>query len=70
MKNLWFGAVALLAIAIALPGASHAQTSQALPIPGVDAAIDFPNEHEMPDPNLTYKIVYDIGKASPRNSTT
>ena len=36
------------------------------PFPSVDAAIDFPNEHEMPDPSLTYKIVFDIGKASPK----
>jgi hypothetical protein len=66
MKTLWIGAVAVLAILITLPGSARAQSSQALPIPGVDAAIDFPNEHEMPDPNLTYKIVFDIGKASPK----
>jgi intracellular sulfur oxidation DsrE/DsrF family protein len=66
MKNIWFAAVALLAISIALPGRTHAQTAQALPIPSVDAAIDFPNEHEMPDPSLTYKLVFDIGKAAPK----
>jgi intracellular sulfur oxidation DsrE/DsrF family protein len=64
MKNLWIGAVALFAIVIALPGSAHAQSAQALPIPSVDAAIDFPNEHEMPDPTLTYKIVFDIAKGS------
>ena len=64
MKTLWIGAVAIFAILIALPGSVHAQSSQALPIPSVDAAIDFPNEHEMPDPSLTYKIVFDIGKGS------
>jgi intracellular sulfur oxidation DsrE/DsrF family protein len=66
MKTLWIGAVAVFGILIALPGSAHAQSAQALPIPGVDAAIDFPNEHEMPDPSLTYKIVFDIGKASPK----
>jgi intracellular sulfur oxidation DsrE/DsrF family protein len=66
MKKVWIGAVAVFAILIALPGSTLAQSAQALPIPSVDAAIDFPNEHEMPDPNLTYKIVFDIGKASPK----
>ena len=66
MKTMWIGAVAVLAILIALPGSTHAQSAQTLPIPSVDSAIDFPNEHEMPDPSLTYKIVFDIGKASPK----
>ncbi len=66
MKTLWIGAVAVFAILMALPGSAHAQSAQALPIPGVDAATDFPTEHEMPDPALTYKIVFDIAKASPK----
>jgi len=64
MKKVWIGAVAVCAILIALPGSAYAQSAQTLPIPSVDAAIDFPNAHEMPDPSLTYKIVFDIGKAS------
>ncbi len=63
MKTLWIGAVAVFAILMALPGSARAQS---LPIAGVDAATDFPNEHEMPDPTLTYKIVFDIAKASPK----
>lgn len=66
MKRMWIGTVALFAILIALPGAAHAQSAQALPIPGVDPAIDLPNEHEMPDPSLTYKIVFDIVKETPK----
>jgi intracellular sulfur oxidation DsrE/DsrF family protein len=66
MKKAWIGAVAAFAVLTALPLAMHAQSAQPLPIPSVDAAIDFPNEHEMPDPSLTYKIVFDIGKASPK----
>ena len=62
MKKLWIGVVAVLAIGMALPGLGHAQSAKALPIPSVDAATDFPNEHEMPDPSLVYKIVFDIGK--------
>jgi len=56
----------MVAMLIALPGRTFAQSAQALPIPAADAAIDFPNEHELPDPSLTYKIVFDIGKASPK----
>src|ERR1700693_3985384 len=66
MKTVWIGAVAIFAMLIAVPRSAHAQSAQTLPIPSVDAAIDFPNEHEMPDPTLTYKIVFDIGKASPK----
>ena len=66
MNKLWIVAVAVFAILTVISGPVHAQSSQALPIPSVDAAIDFPNEHEMPDPSLTYKIVFDIGKAAPK----
>jgi intracellular sulfur oxidation DsrE/DsrF family protein len=61
MKTLWIGVVAVFAILFAVPGSARAQS---LPIPSVDAAIDFPNAHEMPDPTLTYKIVFDIGKGA------
>jgi intracellular sulfur oxidation DsrE/DsrF family protein len=64
MKNFWIGAVAAFALLMAHQGPARAQSSQALPIPSVDAATDFPNEHEMPDPSLTYKIVFDIGKGA------
>jgi intracellular sulfur oxidation DsrE/DsrF family protein len=66
MKTLWISAIAVFAFLSTFPGSARAQTAQALPISSVDSAIDFPNEHEMPDPSLTYKIVFDIGKASPK----
>jgi intracellular sulfur oxidation DsrE/DsrF family protein len=66
MKRAWIAAVAALAILMAYPKAAPAQSAQALPIPSVDAAIDFPNAHEMPDPSIVYKIVFDIGKAAPK----
>jgi intracellular sulfur oxidation DsrE/DsrF family protein len=62
MKTSWTGAAVFCAILLAYPGFARAQSASALPIPSVDAATDFPNEHEMPDPSLTYKIVFDIGK--------
>jgi intracellular sulfur oxidation DsrE/DsrF family protein len=66
MKNFWIGALAVFAILMAHQVPARAQSSQALPIPSVDAATDFPNEHEMPDPSLTYKIVFDIAKGAPK----
>src|SRR5579871_3843277 len=62
MKTMWIAAVAFCALVLAHPGVARAQSAQALPIPSVDAATDCPNGHEMPDPSLTYKIVFDIGK--------
>lgn len=67
MKTAWIGAVAALALAMAVPKAARPQSPQALPIPSVDAATDFPNEHEMPDPALVYKIVFDIGKTKAKD---
>ena len=53
MKTLWIGAVAVFAILSAFSGSARAQSAQALPIPSVDASIDFPNTQEMPDQTLT-----------------
>ena len=62
MKISWITALTFCALLFAVPGSARAQTASALPTPSVDSATDFPNEHEMPDPSLTYKIVFDIGK--------
>ena len=66
MKTVWIGTAAAFAILAILPRSARPQSAPALPIPSVDAAIDFPNAHEMPDPGLTYKIVFDIAKAAPK----
>ena len=65
MKTLWISTAVLFAALLVFSGPAHAQSANALPIPGVDAAIDFPNEHEVPDTALVYKVAFDIGKASP-----
>lgn len=59
MKKLVFSGAVLLAIA----GALAAQT---LAIPGGDVAKDVPGAKELPDPNVTYKVVFDIAKAAPK----
>jgi len=66
MKTLWIGSAVMFAALIGLPRSANAQSAQALPIPGVEAATDFPNEHAVPDTNLVYKVAFDIGKASPK----
>lgn len=64
MKRVWIGSVLLLALLFALSGSALAQSAQPLPIPGYEAAKDVPGAHELPDPNMTYKVVFDIGKAA------
>jgi intracellular sulfur oxidation DsrE/DsrF family protein len=66
MKTFWVGVLILCCTLLAAPRAARAQSAQALPIPGVDAAIDFSGEKELPDPNTVYKVAFDIGKASPK----
>lgn len=43
-----------------LVGISAGAMAQELPIPGVDPAKDQQGAHEYPDPNLTYKFVFDL----------
>jgi intracellular sulfur oxidation DsrE/DsrF family protein len=66
MKTVWIGVAVLCATLIGHTLPAHAQSAQALPIPGVEAATDFPDENEVPDVNLVYKVAFDIGKASPK----
>lgn len=56
MRRL-FACAVLMAGLMGLSGAAFAQE---LPIPGVEPARDQPGAHEYPDPNLTYKIVFDL----------
>ncbi len=58
-------AVAVLAAFILLSGSACAQSAQTqtLPIPGY-AARDMPGVKALPDPTMTYKVVFDIGKAA------
>lgn len=64
MRNLMIYAIILLAAPIALAQAALGQSAQALAIPGAAVAKDVPDARELPDPNLTYKIVFDIAKGA------
>ena len=54
---------AVLAAFIGLAGSSYAQQ---LAVPDGPVARDVPGAKELPDPNRMYKVVFDIGKASPK----
>jgi intracellular sulfur oxidation DsrE/DsrF family protein len=62
MKKYWMCA----ALLVALIGFSGWAGAQALPVPGYEAAKDLPGAKELPDPSMTYKVVFDIGKAAPK----
>lgn len=56
----------VLCIAFLLPAFGSAQS---LPIPGGDVAKNVPGAHELPDPHLTYKVVFDLATAAPNVDT-
>jgi len=64
MRRLLIGGATLMAALIGLSGSARAQSAQTLPIPGYEAAKDLPGAKELPDPSMTYKVVFDIGKGA------
>ena len=65
MKKLWICAAVLTAL-IGFLDSVRAQSAQNLPVPGYEAAKDVPGAKELPDPSMTYKVVFDIGTAAPK----
>jgi len=45
-------------------GLAWTQGSTALPVASVGAAADIPGAHELPDPNMTYKVVFSVATAA------
>jgi len=64
MRRLLTGGATVLAVLIGLYGSAFAQSAQTLPIPGYEATKDIPGAKEAPDPSVTYKVVFDIGKGA------
>jgi intracellular sulfur oxidation DsrE/DsrF family protein len=54
---------AILAAFVGMAGLARAQQ---LALSGGPVAVDVPGAKELPDPNRMYKVVFDIGKASPK----
>ena len=66
MKRVSIGRAVALAAFLGLSATAYAQSGQPLPIPGGEVAKDVPGAKELPDPNLTYKVVFDIATAAPK----
>ena len=65
MRTMRIGAAALMAVTIGNCELAFAQSTSALPIPGYEAAKDVPGAHELPDPTLIHKVVFDLAQAAP-----
>ncbi|MGA2878146.1 MAG: DsrE family protein [Bryobacteraceae bacterium] len=66
MKTSLFSSAAVFAALIGLSGSALAQPDQPLAIPGGEVARDVPGAKELPDPNMIYKVVFDIATAAPK----
>lgn len=55
------------AAALVLGGAASVG-AQTLPVPGVEPARDVPGAHEMPNPNIDHKVVFDVATANPKDA--
>jgi intracellular sulfur oxidation DsrE/DsrF family protein len=68
MKRSFFSAIlggaVLVGFWVGLP--AFGQTAQTLPVPDGGVAKDVPGAKELPDPNMTYKVVFDIATAAPK----
>ncbi|MGH9689923.1 MAG: DsrE family protein [Candidatus Acidiferrales bacterium] len=66
MKKLSICLAAALAAFIGFSSSAIAQSARALPIPDAPVATEIPGAHELPDPNLTYKVAFGIKNAAPK----
>ncbi|HVA95355.1 MAG TPA: DsrE family protein [Candidatus Dormibacteraeota bacterium] len=66
MRKTWINFAFVCIAAIGLPACGLAQAAQTLPLPDSPVATDIPGAKELPDPNMVYKVVFDISKAAPK----
>jgi intracellular sulfur oxidation DsrE/DsrF family protein len=66
MKRAFFSSMVVLVGLVGISGLLFAASEQPLPIPGGEVAKDVPGAKELPDPKLTYKVVFDIAAAAPK----
>lgn len=64
MRRSGWNGLAICAAWFVFAGSGAAQS--ALPIPGGPVAKDVPGAKELPDPGMTYKVVFDIATAAPK----
>ena len=60
----WMSGAIMLFLAVGVLGAESIQAQSVL-VAGYPAARDVPGARELPDPNSTYKVVFDISKGAP-----
>jgi len=61
--KIWITPAAVL-LSIGLAGSAFAQSEKTLAVPGAAVAKEVPNAKELPDPNVTYKVLFDVSKAA------
>jgi intracellular sulfur oxidation DsrE/DsrF family protein len=54
------------AVTLLFGGVAIAQDAKVAAVPGFGVATEIPNAKELPDPNMTYKVLFDVGKAAPK----
>lgn len=64
-KSLSFAA-AVLVVLIGFSGPAFAASDKALPIPDAPVATEIPGAHELPQPDMTYKVLFDIKNPAPK----
>ncbi|MGD8324386.1 MAG: DsrE family protein, partial [Gammaproteobacteria bacterium] len=64
MKSCASALALLLVLGLSSATSSPAQAAEELAVPGYPVAVDVPNAHELPDPNLDYRIVWGIGRGA------
>ena len=64
MKTPIVAGALVLGVILGYSGNAWTQTGQALPVPSQGAARDIPNAHELPDPNIDYKVVFSVAAAT------
>jgi len=64
MKSHLLSSSMLVVLVLMGTGLRTAQADDTLAVPGYPVAVDVPGAHELPDPNLDYKIVWGIGQGA------
>ena len=62
MKAATIGINAMLVIAALACIPALAEEGDDLLVPGMSVATDIPNAHELPDPNVNYKVVFSVNR--------
>ena len=65
MKAATIGLTAMLAFAAFSFTPAHAEDGGALLVPGMPVAKDIPGAHELPDPDMNYKVVFSLNQDPP-----